>query len=127
MWINRRITNVFGTAMITNLSQILSFSSPKQTMPYAQLNKCFILYSRKNNIKTNFTNKLLKIELNNANNDSDWLKQMKMQMNTAIKPTSKTKSYPIINCGCKNPEITMTNDGNRTQKCRNCGYFVCYD
>lgn len=67
------------------------------------------------------------MDLNNASNDSDWLKQMKMQMNTAIKPTSKTKSYPIINCGCKNPEITMTNDGNRTQKCLNCGYFVCYD
>jgi hypothetical protein len=34
---------VFGTY----LSQILSFSSPKQTMRYAQLNKCFILYSQK--------------------------------------------------------------------------------
>ena len=84
----------------------------------------------KNNIKTNFTNKLLKMDLNNSSNDSEWLKEMKIQMNNAIdkvKTMAKPKSYPIIDCGCENPEITTTNDGNRTQKCRNCGYFACYD
>jgi len=70
------------------------------------------------------------MELNNDNNDSDWLKEMKIKINKDIDNVttiSKLKIYPTINCGCSNSKIIALNDGKKTQKCVNCGYFVNYN
>lgn len=30
--------------------------------------------------------------------------------------------YPIYTCGCSNPQIMTSNDGNRHQSCQSCGW-----
>lgn len=43
-----------------------------------------------------------------------------------LKPTNIAAesfvSYDIRNCGCSNPKMLISNDGNRHQRCMNCGF-----
>lgn len=38
------------------------------------------------------------------------------------KDSPKVGNFPVMNCGCDNPVIQTTNDGNRHQSCSNCGW-----
>ena len=59
-------------------------------------------------------------------NKSEWLKQNSIGQNVNgllhDKPTKSSKFvlHPILKCGCNNPIMMTSNDGNRHQKCLNC-------
>jgi len=69
-------------------------------------------------------------DINNDNKQSDLLKEM-LKSNisyTNAYPVSKVyKVYPVSKdkC-CDNQKRITSNDGNRTQKCLNCGWKLCY-
>ena len=65
------------------------------------------------------------ILVKNDANASSWLKEMYKIKN--ITSHSSIKIHPISNYECcKKPSKITSNDGNKTQKCMNCGWSLRY-
>jgi hypothetical protein len=71
------------------------------------------------------------MELNDTSNDSEWMKSYSKPLTDEELQIQANKNktfitHPIIDRCCANPHIMVTNDGNKTQKCMNCGYYVSH-
>ncbi len=68
------------------------------------------------------------MELNDTSNDSEWMKSYSKP--SEQEQVNKSKTYIVReilkhSC-CAKPNIMVINDGNKTQKCMNCGYIVSH-
>jgi len=59
-------------------------------------------------------------EFNTKETKSGWLDKRLPRFKETDKPNTFITIYPIFQCGCNDPQISTTNDGNKSQSCYNC-------